>query len=90
MVEKEMQELLWRHPERPLNEPLKQFRFEVSSDVGRADLVFEDRHGRVLIIDVKRGKLPRGAIDQLLDYYGMMKQKFPAKPVELMSSFFAS
>jgi hypothetical protein len=84
MVEREMQELLWRYPERFLNEPLKQFAWETSSSVGRADLVFEDRHGRLLIIEVKRGKLPRGAIDQLLDYFGMMKQRFPEKPVELM------
>jgi len=34
----------------------------------------QDRHGRLLIIEVKRGKLPRGAVDQLLDYFGMMKQ----------------
>jgi hypothetical protein len=84
MLEREMQELLWRYPEQFLNEPLKQFKWETSSDVGRADLVFEDRHGRLLIIEVKRGKLPRGAIDQLLDYFGMMKQRFPDKPVELM------
>src|SRR5439155_4260788 len=69
MVEREMQELLWRYPERFLNEPLKQFAWETSSNVGRADLVFEDRHGRLLIIEVKRGKLLRGAIDQLLDYF---------------------
>jgi ABC-type transporter Mla MlaB component len=75
MVEREMQELLWLYPERFLNEPLKQFAWEESSDIGRADLVFEDRHGRLLIIEVKRGKLPRGAIDQLLDYFGMMKQR---------------
>jgi Endonuclease NucS len=84
MVEREMQELLWRYPERFLNEPLQQFAWETSSSVGRADLVFEDRHGRLLIIEVKRGKLPRGAIDQLLDYFGMMKHKFPDKAVELM------
>jgi hypothetical protein len=84
MIEREMQELLWRYPERFLNEPLQQFAWEVSSAVGRADLVFEDRHGRLLIIEVERGKLPRGAIDQLLDYFGMMKLKFPEKPVEMM------
>jgi RecB family endonuclease NucS len=84
VIEREMQELLWRYPERLLNEPLKQFAWETSSEVGRADLVFEDRHGRLLIVEVKRGKLPRGAIDQLLDYFGMMKQRFPDKPIELM------
>lgn len=70
MFEREMQELLWRHPERFLNEPLKQFAWETASDVGSADLVFEDRHGRLLIIEVKHGKLPRGAIDQLFDTSG--------------------
>jgi RecB family endonuclease NucS len=84
MVEREMQELLWKHPEQFLNEPLKQFAWETSSDVGRADLVFEDRHGRLLVIEVKHDKLPRGAVDQLLDYFGMMKQRFPDKAVELM------
>jgi hypothetical protein len=84
MVEREMQELLWQHPERFFNEPLKQIAWEAASEVGRADLVFEDRHGRLLIIEVKRGKLPRGAIGQLQDYFGMMKQKYPGKPVEMM------
>ena len=84
MLEREMQELLWRYPDELLGERLKQFEWEISSGVGRADLVFEDRHGRLLVIEVKRGKLPCGAIDQLLDYFGMMKQKFPTRPVELM------
>jgi hypothetical protein len=75
MVEREMQELLWRYPERFLHEPMKQIAWEASSDVGRADLVFEDRHGRLLIIEVKHGKMPRGAIDQLPDYFGMIKQR---------------
>jgi hypothetical protein len=85
MTEREMQELLWRYPERLLNEPLKPYAWETSSPVvGRADLVFEDRHSRFLIVEVKRGTLPRGAIDQLLDYFGMMKARFPEKAVELM------
>ena len=84
MIEREMQELLWKHPEKFLNEPLKQFAWETSSDVGRADLVFEDQYGRLLIIEVKRGKLPREAIGQLLDYFGMMKHRHPDKPVEMM------
>src|ERR1022692_4635191 len=84
MIEREMQELLWLYPERFLNEPLKQVAWEPPSAVGRADLVFEDRHGRLLVIEAKHGKLPRGAIDQLLDYFGMMKQRFPDKAVELM------
>jgi Endonuclease NucS C-terminal domain len=84
MLEREMQELLWRYSDKLLNEPLKQVAWETSSGVGRADLVFEDRHGRLLIVEVKRGKLPRGAIDQLLDYFGMLKQRNPDRSVELM------
>ncbi len=84
MVEREMQELLWRYPDRLLNEPLNQIAWEESSSVGRADLVFEDRHKRLLIVEVKRGKLPRGAIDQLLDYFGMIKQRFADRSVEMM------
>jgi hypothetical protein len=84
MVEREMQELLWEHPEKLLNEPLAKFRWEASSPVGRADLVFTDRLDRLLVVEVKKGALPRGAIDQLHDYFGMVKREFPDQPVELM------
>ena len=40
MLEREMQELLWRYPDELLGERLKQFEWEMSSGVGRADLVF--------------------------------------------------
>jgi len=84
MKEREMQELLWNHPDKLLNEPLTQFRWEPSSAIGRADLIFTDRLGRLLVVEVKRGKLARGAINQLVDYFGMVKREFPDKPVELM------
>jgi hypothetical protein len=85
MVEREMQELLWRYPERLLNEKLSKVSWESSGEVGRADLVFEDPYGRLLIVEVKRGILPRGAIGQLLDYFGMIKVKYPDKAVEMMA-----
>jgi len=84
MLEREMQDLIWQHPERFFHEPLTQFAWELSSEVGRADLVFEDQYGRLLIIEIKRGKLLRGAMGQLQDYFGMMKNKYPEKPVEMM------
>ncbi len=84
MIEKEMEDLLWDHPEKFLNESLKQFKRQPSSRVGRADLIFEDKLGRLLVVELKRGTLPRGAIEQLHDYFGMMKKMFPEKPVELM------
>jgi hypothetical protein len=84
MTEREMEDLLWEHPEKLLGEPLAQFRRQPSSEVGRADLVFTDSLDRLLVVEIKHGVLPRGAITQLNDYFGMMKQRYPDKPVELM------
>jgi Endonuclease NucS len=84
MLEREMEDLLWSHPEKFLNEPLTQFRRQPISQVGRADLVFKDRLGRLLIVEIKKGKLERGAINQLVDYFGMLKLQFPDTAVELM------
>lgn len=84
MTEFEMEELLWNHSDKFLNEPLKQFKRQPQSSVGRADLVFTDRLDRILVVELKKGILPRGAVPQLLDYFGMLKREFPNKAVELM------
>lgn len=84
MIEREMEDLLWDYPEKFLYEPLKQFERQPAGSVGRADLSFIDSVGRILVIEVKHGDLPRGAIAQLQDYFGMFKKRFPNKPVELM------
>jgi hypothetical protein len=83
--EREMQELLWKYPKELLKEELTPFRWEMAGDVGRADLVFEDRHSNLLIVEVKHGRLPRGAISQLVDYFGIVKREFPDRAVELMA-----
>jgi len=84
MTEKEMEDLLWGHPQKFLGEHLIQFERQLRSGVGRSDLIFIDRIGRYLVVEVKRGRLQRGAVEQLHDYYGMMKQRFPDSVVELM------
>ncbi len=85
MKEREMEDLLWEHPEKLLNEPLKQFRRQPRRPgIGRADLVFTDRLDRLLVIEIKHGTLPRGAVPQVIDYFGMMKREFPDRPVEMM------
>ncbi len=84
MKEREMEDLLWDYPDKFFNEPLTRFRRQPVSQVGRADLVFKDRLGRLLVVELKKGKLERGAIDQLLDYFGMLKREFSDTPVELM------
>jgi hypothetical protein len=52
--------------------------------VGRPDLIFEDRIGRLLVIELKRDTLERGGVLQLVDYFGMLKTQFPDRAVELM------
>jgi len=83
--ELEMQKLLWKYPKELLKEELKPFRWEMVGEVGRADLVFEERNGNLLIVEVKHGRLPRGAISQLRDYYGIVKNEFPDRAIELMA-----
>jgi hypothetical protein len=85
MTEHDMEELLWKYPDRLLNEPLEPFRKQPSSQVGRADLIFKDRLGRFLVVEIKKGVLPRGAVNQLVDYYGMLKREFQNESVELMA-----
>lgn len=84
MTEREMEDLVWEHPEKFLNEPLERFQRQPASSVGQPDLIFLDRIGRVLVIELKRGTLERGAVPQIVDYFGMLKSRFPDKSVELM------
>ena len=84
MIEREMEDLLWEHPEKLLNEPLERSQRQPTSGVGRADLVFRDRSGGLLVVEVKHGTLPRGAIEQVNDYFGMVKLQSPDQPVEKM------
>jgi hypothetical protein len=84
MTESEMEDLLWEHTEKLLDEKLTKFKRQQTSAVGRSDLIFKDSIGRFLVVEIKRGTLKRGAIPQLLDYYGMMKSRFPDEVVELM------
>jgi hypothetical protein len=70
MTEREMEDLLWEHAELLLKEPLKPYQRQQSSGVSRADLVLVESLGRLLVIEVKKGVLPRGAIPQAMDHFG--------------------
>lgn len=84
MTEREMEDLLWDYPESFLREPLKQYQRQQSSGVSRADLVFVDSLGRLLVIEIKKGILPRDVISQIVDHYGSIKSQNPDKSVEAM------
>ena len=83
MTEKEMEDLLWRYPEKFFAEPVGRFRRQSGSASGRADLILI-RLGHLLVVEVKRGAPPREAVVQLYDYRSTLKREFPDAPVALM------
>ncbi len=48
------------------------------------DLLFEDRHGTKLIVEVQKGTLDRNHTYKILDYYHEFKQRNPAAFIDLM------
>jgi len=50
----------------------------------RIDILFQDKFGRKIIVEVKRGILTREASGQVMEYYGLMKSKSPEDICELI------
>ena len=50
----------------------------------RIDILFQDKFGRKIIVEVKRGILTREASGQVMEYYGLMKSKSPEAICELI------
>ena len=50
----------------------------------RIDILFEDKYGRYIIVEVKRGILSREASGQIIEYYGLIKNQFPERNIELI------
>jgi hypothetical protein len=48
------------------------------------DLLFRDRHGAMLIVELQRGTLDRNHTYKILDYYDEYKERHPDKFVDLM------
>lgn len=48
------------------------------------DLLFEDRHGGKLIIELQKGTLDRGHTYKILDYYDEYKESHPDEFIDLM------
>lgn len=85
MLEKDIENLIARYPE-------DFFRGSGFKLVGQqlrlggcfADIVFEDKYSRTVIIEIKRGILSREAAGQIIEYYGLIKQRDSNKIVELI------
>jgi len=84
-LEKDMEDLILNDPKEYLNENgLKLISRQYSIGNYRFDLLFEDRHGAKLIVEIQRGTLDRNHTYKILDYYDEFKEKNPNEFVELM------
>ena len=76
MLEKDMENLIANHPKDFFpnsNFILKGQQIQIG---GRfLDIVFSDKHNRTIIIEIKRGILSREASGQIIEYYGLIKEK---------------
>jgi len=85
MLEKDIENLLAEHPEEFFPKfKLKLVGQQVKLGSYHADIVFENEFGDFVVIEVKRGILPREAIGQIIDYYGELKLAHPNKNVHLL------
>ncbi|MFC1719909.1 endonuclease NucS domain-containing protein [Pseudomonadota bacterium] len=85
VLEKDIENLLAMYPEEFF--PRAGFKLigqQVKLGPLRADILFEDKYQRTIIIEVKRGILTRDAAGQILDYYHHVKQAKPDEFVELV------
>jgi hypothetical protein len=85
MLEKDIENLIAKYPDDFF--PNSGFSLKGQQvKLGRcyADIVFEDKYRRTIIIEVKRGILSRDAAGQIIEYYGLLKQECPSEIIELV------
>ena len=84
-LEKDMEDLIVLNPQKYLGESgLKLIKRQHSTKNYRFDLLFKDRHGAVLIVEIQRGTLDRNHTYKILDYYDEYKINNPVEFIELM------
>src|SRR3989337_298916 len=85
MQEKDMENLIAQHPDEFFpNEGFKLVSQQYNIGGRRIDILFEDKHSRKVIVEVKRGILTREASGQIIEYYGLLKEKYSDSPIELV------
>lgn len=85
MLEKDIENLIANHPDDFF--PNAGFNLQgqqIRLGKCRADILFQDKYDRTIIIEVKKGILSRDASGQLLEYYGLLKQETPHTIIELI------
>ncbi|OHB98643.1 MAG: hypothetical protein A2W74_01220 [Planctomycetes bacterium RIFCSPLOWO2_12_38_17] len=85
MLEKDIENLIAKYPDEIFpNSGFKLIGQQIRLGKCYADIIFEDKHKRKIIVEVKRGILSRDASGQVLEYYGLLKTASPDEIVELV------
>jgi hypothetical protein len=84
MTEKLMEDAIAQNPEKYLEQGLilVERQYRIGSYI--FDLLFQDRHGAKLIVELQKGTLDRNHTYKILDYYDEYKTQNPDQFVELM------
>lgn len=85
MTEKDMEDQIAADPERFLGEPgltLAARQYSIGSY--RFDLLFADRHGGKLIVEIQKGTLDRQHAYKILDYYFEYRDANPSEFIDVM------
>jgi hypothetical protein len=85
MLEKDIENIVAEHPEDIFpGEGFKLIGQQIVIEGRRLDILFEDKHKRQVIVEVKRGILTRDSSGQLAEYYGLLKNANKDKIYELI------
>ncbi|MBN1184068.1 MAG: EVE domain-containing protein [Bacteroidales bacterium] len=85
MLEKDIENLIANFPDEFFPESgFKLIGQQVRLGKCYADIIFEDKHKRKIIVEVKRGLLSRVASGQIVEYYGLLKVENPNEIIELV------
>lgn len=85
MLEKDIENLIAQHPDEFF--PGEGFRLigqQVEVKRKKIDILFEDKFKRQIIVEVKRGLLPRDAAGQVMEYYGLLIEEQEKQSFELI------
>ncbi len=85
MREKDIENLVAKYPNEFLSDKeLKLIGQQIRLESYFADILFEDKNRNKVVVEIKRGILPRSAIPQIMDYYGVIKLKEPNIDIRLI------
>ena len=84
MREKDIENLVAQYPDDFFpKEQLKLISQQYVVEGKRFDILFEDKHHRKVIVEIKLGILSREVSGQIVEYYGLLKSKFPCGQARL-------